>query len=118
MDHGKRNELIDEYFRAMDEETFADFADVFADDVEYRYPSEQDMHGVSAVREFFEEHREHSNSTHKILRRVADESVTVCEGTVTADRPDGGTLEAAFVDVFEFDDEVEQIDHVGVYTRA
>lgn len=117
MDPGKRNELVDAYYAAIDEETFDDLGRVFAADVEYLYPGEPTMHGIDAVLSFFEERREHSNSTHEVYRRLADEEVTVCEGTITADRTDGSEFDAGFVGVFEFDGEAKAIDRVGVYVR-
>jgi len=117
MDTTTRHELIDTYYDAIDAESFADFERAFAPTVEYLYPGEPAMHGVDAVREFFEERREHADSTHEIDRRVDADEVTICEGTVTATAPDGSVFEAAFVGVFAFDDDAAGIDRVGVYTR-
>jgi ketosteroid isomerase-like protein len=118
MNREQRAELVETYFDAMDSESFDRFEEAFTPDVVYRYPGEPDMHGVDAIRTFFEERREHSNSTHEIQRRIDDGTAMVCEGTVTAERPDGSLLEAAFVDVFEFDDDAGGIDSAGVYTRG
>lgn len=117
VNYQKRNQLIDEYYNAIDDEMFAAFDRVFANNVEYRYPGKDPMHGVDEVRLFFEEERDHSDSTHTVTRRVADNEVTVCEGTVTAERSDGSPFEAGFVGVFEFDDGSEAITRVEVYTR-
>lgn len=117
MDTAKRNELIDAYYDAIDAESFVDFERAFTPDIEYLYPGEPAMHGIEEVRSFFEERREHSNSTHDVFRRVADDEVTVCEGAVTAEAPDGTAFGAAFVGVFEFDEAAAAIARVGVYTR-
>lgn len=117
MDTKKRNELIDTYYNAIDTEIFADFDRTFTPDIEYLYPGEPSMHGVETVQSFFEERRKHSNSTHEIERRISDDETTVCEGTITAEKPDGETFKAGFVGVFTFDRNTEAIGRVGVYTR-
>lgn len=117
MERASRTELLDRYYAAVDEEAFDRFERAFTDDVEYRYPGEEPMRGIDEVRTFFEERREHSNSTHEVHRRVDDETVTVCEGTVTAARADGTTFDLDFVGVFEFDEAAALIDRVGVYVR-
>jgi ketosteroid isomerase-like protein len=111
-----RNELIDGYYDAIDDEEFAAFERVFADDIEYQYPDRAPMHGIDEVRTFFEEEREHGGSTHTVTRRIDDGAVTACEGTVEAEGPDGSTFEADFVGVFEFDEAAEAISRIGVYT--
>lgn len=116
MDRAKREELVETYYGAIDAEAFAGFERAFAPDVEYRYPDEPAVHGVEEVRTFFEERRELSNSTHDVRRWVTDGAVTVCEGVVTAEGPDGRPVEVGFVGVFEFDDEAGAISRVGVYT--
>jgi len=115
METGQRTELINEYYAAIDDEEFDRFREVFDADVEYRYPGESTMHGVEEVVSFFRERREHSNSTHEVHRRISDGEATVCEGTITAENPDGSRLEGGFVGVFEFDDATETIDRTGVY---
>lgn len=118
MDSTKRDELIDTYYDAIDAEAFERFEHAFAPDIEYLYPGEPDMHGVAEVQKFFEERRTHSNSTHNVHRRVFDQEVTVCEGRVTAERPDGVPLDVGFVGVFTFAAAADGIDRIAVYTRA
>lgn len=114
MELAHRNELIDAYYRTVDTERFDRFRDVFRDDITYRYPGEPVMHGVEDVLEFFRERRTHSNSTHQVHRRLADDEVSVCEGSIEAEADDGSRVTADFVGVFEFD---ELIAEVRVYVR-
>lgn len=118
MDTATRDELIDTYYDAIDAEAFERFERAFAPDIEYLYPGEPVMHGVAEVQTFFEERRGHSGSTHEVHRRVSDREVTVCEGRVTAERPDGTPFDAGFVGVFTFDDVADGIDRIAVYTRT
>lgn len=117
MDRDERNRLTDTYYRAADEENYDLFDSVFTDDVTYLYPDEDDMHGLRAVREFFEQRRQTTNTTHDLFRRVYDDEATICEGHITGELHGEGPFEGAFVGSFEFDDEAGAIDRVGVYTR-
>jgi len=117
MQRAERDKLIDIYYRAADEENYDLFESVFTEDVTYLYPGEDDMHGLPAVQEFFEERRQTTNTTHDLFRRVHDDDATICEGTITGELRGEGPIDGAFVGAFEFDDDAEAIDRVGVYTR-
>lgn len=117
MDVDKRNELIDRYYLAADEEDYDRLTSVFTEDVEYRYPGENDMHGVGEVREFFEERRQTTGTTHDVFRRLHDDEATVCEGHITGELRGEGPFEGSYVGVFEFDEAGEAISHVSVYTQ-
>lgn len=116
MEIDTRNELIDTYYGAVDKADYDRMLTVFAEDVEYLYPGEEPMHGHDEVRAFFEERRQTKNTTHDVFRRVHDDTATVCEGTITGKFGDD-PLDGAYVGVFEFDDDAERIEYVGVYTR-
>lgn len=117
MQIAKRNELIDAYYRAADEEDYDHMMSVFDDDVTYLYPNEPDMHGIPDVREFFEERRKTTGTTHDVFRRVHGDDATMCEGTITGEIEGEGPFEGAYVGAFEFDNESEKISYVAVYTR-
>lgn len=117
MNTTRRNELIDTYYEAVDGEDWDRMLSAFAADVEYLYPGEDPMRGHDEVRTFFEERRRTRATTHDVFRRVHDEEATACEGTITGEMGDDGPFEGAYVGVFEFDDNVDRIGYVGVYTR-
>lgn len=117
MDIDKRNELIDQYYRAADEEDYDRLTSVFTDDIEYRYPGEDDMEDVDQVREFFEERRQTTGTTHDVFRRVHGDESTICEGHITGELRGEGSFEGNYVGVFEFDETAEAISHVSVYTQ-
>lgn len=116
MEPDDRDELIDTYYRAVDEADYDRMLTAFTEDVEYRYPGEEPMHGRDAVRTFFEERRETRETTHEVFRRVHDTDATACEGHITGERSEGA-LEGRYVGVFEFDDDARGISYVGVYTQ-
>lgn len=115
MDVKQRNDLIETYYQAADEEDYDLLVSVFADDVVYLYPGEEDMHGRDEVYEFFTERRQTTNTTHDVFRRVHDETATLCEGRITGELLGEGPFEGAFVGSFEFNDSL--IDRVSVYTQ-
>lgn len=117
MDVDKRNQLIDTYYRAADEEDYDLMMSVFSADITYLYPNEPDMHGKDAVREFFEERRQTTGTTHDVFRRVHGDDATLCEGNITGEIAGEGPFEGSYVGAFEFDENAEKIDYVAVYTR-
>lgn len=117
MDIEARNELIDRYYGAVDEEDYDRMLTAFTDAIEYRYPGEDEMHGSDEVREFFEERRQTSETTHDVFRRLHDEEATVCEGRITGELRGEGPFEGSYVGVFEFDEAAGAISHVSVYTQ-
>lgn len=113
----RRDELIDTYYSAVDERDWDRLLSAFAADVEYLYPGEEPMHGHEAVRDFFEHRRETRATTHNVFRRIHDDDATACEGHITGEMGEEGPFEGAYVGIFEFDDDADRIDYVGVYTR-
>jgi ketosteroid isomerase-like protein len=116
MDNSRRAELMDMYFTGLDEDDFDHMKPCLSEEVQFRSSSDE-VSGVAEFREYLEENRMVSNSTHEITRRVHDDTpVSICEGRVSGDTPDG-SVEGAFCDVFEFDPDSERITSVSVYTR-
>ncbi len=113
MSQADRDELIDAYFDAMDEEDPALARSAFADDFVYESLSGT-LEGFSGFEEYVNELRGLSNSEHEISRRVHDEGAAVAEGTVTGEGDDG-RVSADFCDVFEFDADDEEIARIAVY---
>ena len=116
MDIDHRNELIDQYYEAVDDAAYDRMVSVFAEDITYLYPGEEPMHGHDEVKEFFEERRPTSETTHDVFHRIHNDEATACEGTITG-KMKGDRIEGAYVGIFKFDDETERISYVGVYTR-
>lgn len=117
MNTARRDELIDTYYAAVDDEDWDRLLSAFTEDVEYLYPGEDPITGHDEVRQFFEERRETRETTHDVTRRIHDEDATACEGHITGQMGDEGPFEGAYAGVFTFDDEADRIDYVGVYTR-
>lgn len=113
MSDADRNELIDTYFDAMDAEDTDIVRDALADDFVFESLSGP-LEGVSGFETYMDELRGLSNTDHDVTLRVHGEGASVAEGTLTGDSEDG-PVEADFCDVFEFDEDDEQITRIGVY---
>lgn len=116
MTETRRTDLMDAYFTALDEDDFEHLQPHLSEQVQFK-SSADEVSGMDEFREYVEEERMISNSAHEITRRIhSDERVSVCEGRVTGDTPEG-SVDGAFCDVFEFDPDEEAITSIAVYTR-
>lgn len=115
MTEADRNELIDAYFDALDEEDLDLVRPVLADDVVFESLSGP-LGGVSGFETYMEELRGLSNTVHEVSLRVHDEDASVAEGTVTGESGDD-TVVVDFCDVFEFDEDDERVTRVAVYVN-
>jgi ketosteroid isomerase-like protein len=113
----RRDELIDAYFRALDQEEFSLVEPHLASDVTYRSVGLDALHGPEGVRRYFEELRPFGGTVHEVENRMHAESGSAAEGRVTGEHG-GESLDTAFCDVFEFDDEEERLTRIVVYTNA
>jgi ketosteroid isomerase-like protein len=117
MDVERRDELIDAYFSALDEDDFSLVEPHLAPDVTYRSVGLEALHGPDGVRRYFEELRPFAGTVHTVENRMHSENGSATEGRVTGEH-DGESLDTPFCDVFEFDDAEEQLTRVVVYTNA
>jgi ketosteroid isomerase-like protein len=112
----KRNQLVEAYFDALDEEEYEELPGLFTEDATYVHPSAT-VEGGEGIRRLFAENRRTETTDHQITRRVHGTDATVCEGTVTGEFIDGDAFNGEFMDAFEFDEESERIAVISVYTR-
>lgn len=113
----RRDELIDAYFRALDEEDFSIVEPHLADDVTFKSVGIDALSGPEGVKRYFEELRSFAGTVHDVENRIHAENGSAAEGRVTGEH-DGNSLDTAFCDVFEFDDDEEHLARIVVYTNA
>lgn len=117
MNVDRRNELIDAYFSALDEEEFSLVEPHLSPDVTYKSVGIEPLHGPDGVRRYFDELRPFGGTVHDVENRMHAENGSAAEGRVAGEH-EGESIDTAFCDVFEFDDEEEQLTRVVVYTNA
>lgn len=117
MDAERRDELIDAYFDALDEEEFSPVEPYLAPDVTYKSVGVEPLHGSDGVRRYFEELRPFGGTVHDVEDRMHAENGSAVEGRVTGEH-EGESIDTAFCDVFEFDEEEEHLTRIVVYTNA
>lgn len=115
MDSERRDERIDEYYRALDQETYDHLHEVFTEDVFVEY-SIGDFEGIDEIMDYYTDQRRLSDTNHRVQRRIHSEDVTVCLGEADGVAADGPMMKY-FSDVFGFDEDSERIDSVSVYLR-
>ena len=109
-----RNDVIDTYFEALDQAEPEIVQESLADDFVYQSPGGE-FEGAEGIRRYIEEVRTMSNSTHEITLRIHDDQASVAEGRVIGDTADGASVRVQFADVFEFDEDDEQLTRCAVY---
>ena len=109
-----RNEVIDAYFEALDQANPGIVRGTLADDFVYQSPGGE-FEGGEGIRQYIEEVRTMSNSTHEISLRLHDEQASVAEGRVTGDTADGEPVQVRFADVFEFDEDDAKLTRCAVH---
>ncbi|MFC6941931.1 nuclear transport factor 2 family protein [Salinirubellus sp. GCM10025818] len=117
MDTERRDELIDAYFSALDEEEFSLVEPYLAPGVTYKSVGIEPLHGPDGVRRYFEELRPFGGTVHDVETRMHAANGSAAEGRVTGEH-EGESIDTAFCDVFEFDDEEEHLTRIVVYTNA
>lgn len=110
MNVDRRNESIDAYFRALDEEDFSILEPHLSPEVTYKSVGVNTLFGPEGLREYFEGVRPFNDTDHVVENRIHDPSISVVEGHVI-----GSHLDTDFCDVFEFDD--GRITRLTVYTN-
>lgn len=115
MDSETRDECIDSYYRALDEESYDHLPDLFTENIFVEY-SIGDFEGIDEILEYYTDMRRLSNTNHRIQQRIHSEEVTICLGEADG-VADSGPMTKYFADVFGFDEERERIESVSVYLR-
>ncbi|MFC7157147.1 nuclear transport factor 2 family protein [Halomarina halobia] len=115
MTRERRDQLIDAYFAAMDNDNFELVEPAISENIRFESASGS-VSSLEGFREYTEESRMISDSVHEVTRRIHAENASVCEGNVRGQTPEG-PIEGAFCDVFEFDDDEERVTRISVYTR-
>lgn len=117
MDVERRDELIDAYFEALDEEAFSLVEPHLAPDVTYKSVGTEALHGPEGVRRYFEELRPFGGTVHDVENRIHAENGSAAEGRVTGEH-EGESIDTPFCDVFEFDEAEEKLTRIVVYTNS
>lgn len=115
-------DVIDEYFRSVDEADYDGLRNVFADDITYHYHEGELLQGVDEVIHYLrdnvlEPEDVDRDSDHRINRTVKNDSAVVCEGYVEG-TSNGQEFHTDFVDVFEFAGDDEALTVVATYSRS
>lgn len=113
----QRNDVIDDYFAAIDRADPAVVAESLDEEFVYESPGGE-LRGTDGLRRYVEEIRSMSDSTHEISLRVHDGAAAAVEGNVAGVGADGEPVSRRFVDVFEFDEESGKLARVAVYLKA
>lgn len=111
-----RDELIQTYFRSLDEAEYSPLESVFSEDVKYRMPSET-IRGHDSLMEYFRNDRLPSKTNHDLSLRIHGDSASAVEGHVTGEIRGRGEFDGNFVDIFEFDEERKRIERMSVYSN-
>lgn len=117
MTHADRDDLIDAYFSALDEEDLS-IVEPYLDDSFVYESSAGVLEGFEGLQRYLGELRTSSNSTHETTQRVHGDAMSVAEGVVSAEGSDGEPFEAKFCDVFEFDPADAAITRIAVYLNT
>lgn len=117
MDVERRNELIDAYFGALDEEEFSLVEPYLDPELTYRSVGLDALHGPDGLRRYFEELRPFGGTVHEVENRIHAENGTAAEGRVTGEHEEE-SIDTGFCDVFEFDENEERFTRIVVYTNA
>jgi ketosteroid isomerase-like protein len=113
----RRNELIDAYFDALDENDYSLVEPYLSADLVYRSVGLDALHGPDGLRRYFEELRPFAGTVHEVENRMHSENGSAAEGRVTGEH-EGESLDTGFCDVFEFDEDEEHLTRIVVYTNA
>ena len=117
MNTQRRDELIDAYFAALDEDDYSLVEPHLAPDVTYKSVGLEALSGPEGVKRYFEELRPFAGTVHDVENRMHSENGSAAEGRVTGEH-EGTSLDTGFCDVFEFDDDEEHLTRIVVYTNA
>lgn len=117
MNVDRRNELIDAYFRSVDEHDVSFVEPHLAEEFTFRSLGVQELHGVDGMRTYFDELRPVAGTFHDVENRMHSENGSAVEGHLTGTH-EGNDLDTLFCDVFEFDEDDEYLTRITVYTNS
>lgn len=103
MDVVDRNRLIDEYYRAVDDEEYGAFDRIFQTDAHHVRPGQGVLEGSKAVHSFYQNERDTTNTNHSVRRRLHDDGGTLCVVEVSGVTP-SGQFSRHVVGEFTFED--------------
>jgi ketosteroid isomerase-like protein len=112
-----RDDAIDAYFAALDEEDPSLVEPVLADSFVYETSGGNRLSGFAGFEEYMTVHRGLSNTTHTEQNRLHGDEVSFTEGVVTGSDGEGGSIEMNFCDVFEFNTD-NKIIRAAVYLNG
>lgn len=116
MTEADRNELIDAYFDALDNEDLSIVEPVLDESFVYESTAGV-LEGFAGLQRYANELRTTSDSTHTVNLRIHSDDATATEGIVTGLDPDGNPKEGNFCDVFEFTEADDAITRIAVYVK-
>lgn len=114
MDTDERELLIDAYYWAVDKETYEEFERLLAADARHVRPGQEVLEGGEAVRDYYENEREATDTTHDVKRQVHDDDLTLSLVEVSGETTDG-EFSRPVVGQFTFDAETGRIGSYRVY---
>lgn len=114
MDEKKRDELIDNYYRAVDNENYAIFDHTFSEDASHIRPGQGSLNGRDDIRRFFKEERQSTGTTHDVKTRFHGEEASYCKVNVSGEIA-GSMFNGDIISEFEFDPKSERISKYRVY---
>jgi ketosteroid isomerase-like protein len=114
MSQSIREDLIEAYFAALDDEDPDHLEGSLGETFVYESLSEE-FEGLGGFRTYMNDYRSFSGTDHDITTFVHGETASVAEGRVVGYDEGGERIEASFCDVFEFTDEEETLTRITVY---
>jgi len=114
MDTDNRQRLIEAYYRAVDEGSYREFERLLTEDALHARPGQGVLKGGAAVREYYENEREATETNHRLNRQVHDDDLTLSLVEVSGETPEGGFFRPV-IGQFTFDEETDHISSYRVY---
>lgn len=114
MDRSRREEAIEQYVKALDEDDSEKFEEILTEDFTYRYGDGRIFEGRDEALEYFVEERS-MDTVHNFQTIHHLEACSIGLGVAEVKGPDG--YEAEMCDVFVFDEADQKLREVMIYTR-
>jgi len=114
MEQQRKTDLINDYYTAVDSEDYEVFDEIFAESAAHVRPGQGSLDGRNEIKQFFEEQRQSSGTTHTVTRRFHDDDASYCKVTVSG-QLDGDQFEGDVISEFQFDPETERIAQYRVF---
>lgn len=106
--------VIRSYYEYVDDEAYEDLFALFADDIVYERPGQDDIQGMDTFRRFYLEERPIDEGNHTVHNIIAEDDTIAVRGTFSGVQ-DGTQVEFGFADIHVFD-ENGMITHRYTYT--